>query len=407
VSPVTSLRFAGAAGDARSGRRFRKALIVAQVAVSMLLVWVASLFAGHLSSLRNRELGFDRASILLVTLDWGRAREQRTQWLGLYQDLTARLEAIPGIRSATLSGTTPISGAAGSRFASVPGFTEPPEARRRLAMNVVAPKYFGTFGTPILAGRDFQLEDQGRPRVAIVNAAMARYYFGTGTAVGRQVLFEGDTVPYEIVGVVGDAKYLDLREPPPRTVYLNAVQDRRNVFSQLSVRTAGAPASAAAEVRRVVSDVLSSVPISSMTTMDAQMDASIVPERLLALVAGLFGVLGALLAALGLYGLMAYTVARRTSELGVRIALGATRVEIGRIVFTNALWLVLSGAAIAVPLTFWSQRAAASVVVNLSASGPSSFAIAAGVMVGVGLIAAYVPARRAMKVDPLQALRAE
>ena len=186
VSPVTSLRFAGVAGDSRSGRTFRKTLIVAQVAVSMLLVWVASLFSGHLSSLRNRELGFDRASILLVTLDWGRAGEKRTQWLGLYQDLTAKLESIPGIQSATLSGMSPISGAAGSRFATVPGFVEPPDARRRLAINSVAPKYFRTFGTPILAGRDFQFEDQGRPRVAIVNAAMARYYFGSGTAVGRQ-----------------------------------------------------------------------------------------------------------------------------------------------------------------------------------------------------------------------------
>ena len=179
------------------------------------------------------------------------------------------------------------------------------------------------------------------------------------------------------------------------------------MFSQLSVRTVGAPASVAAEVRRAVSDVLGSVPISGMTTMAAQMDASIVPERLIALVAGLFGVLGALLAAIGLYGLMAFTVARRTSELGVRIALGATRREIGRTVFASALWLVLSGVAIAAPLTFWSQRAAASVVANLGAGGAASFAIASAVMVGVGLIAAYIPARRAMKVDPLQALRAE
>ncbi|RPI18904.1 MAG: hypothetical protein EHM65_01870, partial [Acidobacteriales bacterium] len=165
-------------------------------------------------------------------------------------ELLARLQSIPGVRSASIGGTTPIHGAGASRFVTAEGRQERPEDRRYVALNWVAPKYFETLGTPLLAGRDFQFEDQNRPRVAIVNQAMARYYFGRGNPIGKRVTLDGDDKPYEIVGVVGDAKYLELRESPPRTMYFNMFQEGR-LFSQFVLRTSVTPASVAGEARGV------------------------------------------------------------------------------------------------------------------------------------------------------------
>ncbi len=201
--------------------------MVAQVAFSLVLLSVAGLYVGHLSYLRNRDLGFDRTSVLLVRVDPARATYERGQLAQLYKQLLGRFESVPGVRSATLSGMTPISGAAGNRLASVEGFEETPTARRRLKLNDVAPKYFETFGTSLIAGRDFKFADEGRAPVAIVNQAMARHYFAGRDPLGRQLLLEGDSRPYEVVGVVADAKYADLRSPAPQTVYLNAFQQNR------------------------------------------------------------------------------------------------------------------------------------------------------------------------------------
>jgi predicted permease len=300
---------------------------------------------------------------------------------------------------------TPISGAAGSRFATVEGFQESPERRRRLLMNIVAPKYFETFGTPLVAGRDFRNEDEGGPRLAIVNQAMSRYYFGDGSPLGKHVTFEGSTQPYEIVGLVGDAKYDTLRDAPPRTIYLHAFQDARNVYSQFALRTALPPASVASEVRRAVADVATPVRVAKMTTLAEQVDASIVPERVTATLSGLFGALGALLAAIGLYGLLAYTVARRRNEIGIRMALGATRRDVTGMVVKSAMALVAAGLLIGVPLAFWVRPVAARVVENLPADSARPIVLAAAGMLALAMLAAWLPARRAARVEPMDALR--
>jgi putative ABC transport system permease protein len=406
-APAASLRTTGAAPDTPSRRLIGKGLVVAQVALSVMLLTAAGLFVRHVATLRNVGLGFERESVLLVTLDPTGSGYQGNQLAPVYRQLLARLAAIPGVRSATLSGVTPISGAGASRFVDVPGFQEKAEDRRRASLNWAGPSYFETLGIPRIAGRDFAFEDEGRPRVAIVSASMARYYYGDRSPIGQIITFDRQPAPYEIVGVVGDAKYLNLHEPIPRMVYLHAFQEPRIFSHELSLRTSIAPAAVANDVRRAVRDVTRTVTVAKVTTLTDQIDASIIPERLMAVLSGFFAGLGALLAAIGLYGLLAYTVARRTNEIGIRIALGATRRDVMWMVQGSSLALVGAGLALGIPLAWISERVAAAFVDNLAAGGGVPIGLATAALIAVAMLAAYVPARRAARVNPIEALRQE
>jgi predicted permease len=413
--PATSLRTHAAGGETRSRRLFGKSLVVAQVAFSVVLLTAAALFVHHLSRLRNQDFGFERSSLLLVTLDPSKSGYSREQLFSPYRDLLGRLEGISGVRSLTLTGVTPISGAGASRFIRVEGFEEAAEARRYVPLNWVGPRYFETFGTPVLAGREFTFADRSGPPVAIVNQAMARHYFGDRNAIGGRFQLVGPSnsgitgAPpdqmYEIVGVVGDAKYSDLRETPPRTIYLNAFQEPHMLANRLALRTTGRPGAVAGEVQRIVREELKTVTVSDLTTMDDLIDASIVPERVMAMLSSFFGAFGASLAALGLYGLLAYTVTRRTSEIGIRMALGAAESDILRMVLRGALSMVCAGLVIGLPLALLGRRAAGHVVTDLSADSMWPLVVAATSMLAIALVAAYVPARRAARVDPVEALR--
>jgi len=415
TAPVSSLRTHGAAAETRSRRLFGKGLVVAQIAWSIVLLSAAGLFAQHLSNLRNQDLGFQRRSLLLVTLDATSSGYPRDQLFTPYQQLLGRLAEVPAVRAVTLSGVTPISGAGASRFISVEGFAESPDARRYVPLNWVGPRYFETFGTPLLAGRDFAFTDKGGPPVAIVNQAMARYYFGDRDPIGGRFQLVGPSSSgitgappdqaYTIIGVVGDAKYMDLRETPPRTIYLNAFQERSMFVNELALKTSGRPAAVTDEVRRIVREELKTVSIARVTTMDDLIDASVVSERVIATLSAFFGGLGASLAALGLYGLLAYTVTRRTNEIGIRMALGATRAHVSRMVFKGALGLVCAGLVIGVPLGVLSRRAATRIVTDLSVESLWPLALATATMLAIALVAAYVPTRRAASVEPIGALR--
>jgi predicted permease len=416
-APSSSLRGIGGAAETKRWKRFGQGLVVAQVALSVILLSAAALFVRYLTDLRTVGVGFQATSVLQVSLDWSRSGYKPAQLGPMNRQVLDRIAAITGVRSATLAAMTPISGTAGSQFISVRGFTENPDDRRRVSLNLVAPKYFETLGTPLIAGRDFAFADEGHPRVAIVNQAMARYYFGTSSPLGHQFTIEGQTRPLEIVGVVGDAKYWDLHETPPRTIYMNASQGSGGTMTFV-LRTDVPPMSVVADVRRAVHDVLPSVPVAKVTTLTEQVDASILPERLIAMLSVLFGIVAATLVAIGLYGLLAYTVTRRINEIGIRMALGATSRDVIGMVLAGALGLVGTGLIIGVPIALWAKGYASRVLAIVAATqveGPVTLplgnavpiVVAAIAMLAVALVASYVPARRATKIDPMAALRAE
>jgi predicted permease len=407
----------GGVAETRASRRFGRGLIVGQVALSIVLLSAAVLFVRHLTALRTVGVGFSGESVLQFRLDGSRGGQTPAQLAPLQQQLLERLVLIPGVRAASYAAMTPISGAAGSLFVDVEGFVERPEDRRRVRLNSVTPKYFETLSTPLIAGRDFEAADAGRRPVAIVNQAMARYYFGTTSPLGRRFTFEGQTRPLEIVGVVGDAKYNDLHEAPPRTAYTNALQGFRGEPTFL-LRTNVPPTSIAGDVRRSVAELMPTVAVAKVMTLAQQMDASILPERLMATLSTLFGGVAALLVAIGLYGVLAYTVTRRTNEIGLRIALGAASWDVARTVLTRALGLVCAGFVIGVPVAYWAQGYAGNVLaivtaaqadapVTLPVESAVPLVLAVVAMLAVTLVASYVPARRATTVDPMVALRSD
>ena len=416
-SPSTSLRGVGAASETRSARVFGQLLVVAQVGLSVVLLSAAALFVQHLAEVRTIGVGFESRSVLQVKLDPSHSGRKPEELVAQYQQLIERMADLPGVHSASLAAMTPISGSGGRLFVSVDGFDERPEDRRRVALNNVSPGYFETLSTPFIAGRDFQAADAGGPRVAIVNQAMARHYFGAGDPIGRHFTFEGQSRPLEIVGVVADAKYNDLHETPPRTAYTNALQGFSSITPKFLIRTDVSPLSVVAEVRRAVDAVLPSM-APKFDTLREQLDASILPERLIAMLSALVGALAALLVAIGLYGLLAYTVERRTSEIGIRVALGATRRDIVVMVGTGALALVFGGFAVGAPMALGAEiyagklltlvsTAEAQAPITLPASAAWPIVGAAGAMIAIALIASCVPAHRATKVDPIEALRFE
>ena len=243
--------------------------------------------------------------------------------------------------------------------------------------------------------------------MAIVNQTLARYFFRDANPMEEHITFDGDSQPFEIVGVVGDAKSGDMREPAMRFVYLNTFQLGRN-FSHFALRTSAEPQAVAADVRRVVRQLLKTVAVENVKTLADQVDGAMVPERLSAMLSGLFGALGSALAALGLYGLLAYTVARRINEIGIRMALGATRADIIRMVLTEAIGLTCVGLVIGVLIAYWGKRFVGETLIpDLPVQSVVPIVFGATVMVRTALLAAYMPARRGTRVDPMQALRCE
>ena len=377
--------------------------IAAQTAVAALLLTGAVLFARSLANLHAVDLGFDKRNVLLARPQPGLAGE-RLQSRTVFRDLFVRLSDTPNVRSVSMAMDLPLGGVSYTAGVSVP----PAKPGDDLAnFNFVGPRFCETLGIPMLSGRDFTLEDDARARpVAIVSASLEARYFPGRSAVGEH-LDTGKAI-VEIVGVATDVPYTNLRAAKELMVYRPYLQDAGGAAGlTFAVRTDLAPAAAADLVRRALRDIAPAVPLSSVSTLDARVDASIPTERLLANISSFFGVMAVLLVGIGVYGTLAYSLAQRTREFAVRLALGATGGTIARTVLAGALAPVCAGLLLGVPLTFAAARVARGFLFGITPGDPVAFAAALTILLTVALAAAALPTRRAVRADPIAALREE
>jgi predicted permease len=410
------------ARDSRGGRfRWGRALVVAQVALSLTLLVGAGLFIRSLIKLKSADLGFRRENVLLFSVDPQLTGYQRDRIAGLYKQLLERVATVPGVRSVSLSRQGLLNGGGTQGSITVPG--RPPKAdengftqtREDTEWNApwfcqVGPRFFETVGMTILRGRDFGPQDNETARkVAVVNEAFARYYFGDEDPVGQQFdRGQGDGGLMEIIGVVKDAKSVNIRETTPRTFYVPFLQDpgswRETTFQ---VRAAGDPLPLVAAIRREAQGVDPNLPLFRVRTLEAQVDESLGQERLVALLAGLFGALALLLACAGLYGVLSYSVSRRTREIGVRMAIGAPPGRVLRMILVETYSLALAGVAIGAAISLAAGRLIANMLFGLTPNDPITLLSAVLIMLGVASLAGLLPARKASRVAPMVALRQE
>jgi predicted permease len=386
-----------------------KSLIIVQVSMSLVLLVGAGLFVRTLHNLQNVDLGFNRENLLLFNVEPGLNGYQKPQMAQLYRRMTERLEAVPGVRSATVSLIPLLSGQAQTRSIDVQGHTSQPSDNNDTKVNTVGAHFFETIEMPILLGRGLSARDEeNSPRVAVINQMMARKYFGDEDPLGRRFGFGGPETSgeIEIIGVTRDAKYTDMRSQTEPTIYLPYLQSvpRQATFI---VRTSGDASMMSASIREAVHEVDSNLPLFDLKTQSQQADESLTQERLFATLSSFFGVLALLLACIGLYGVMSYGVARRTNEIGIRMALGASAPRVTRMVMRETMLVVVVGVAIGLGAAVATTRLIASMLFGLAATDALTISFAVVLMIGVAAVAGYLPARRASKVDPMVALRYE
>jgi predicted permease len=414
LTPVLKASGGSIGGASRRTRLgLGKSLVVAQVSLSLPLLVGAGLFVRTLGNLESENLGFNQDHLLLFGIDPaknGYKGERLNEFCGR---LLARLQALPGVSSATMSEMTLVSDIQNHWGISIEGRKPEPGQDMGVDWNNVGPSFFETMGIRLLLGRGVEWRDTASsPPVAVVNEVFARRLLGGQNPVGHRFkfenLFSGASPVYEIVGLVQDAKYASLRNAPLPTIYLPYSQTPLPPWAMhFEVRTASDPLALVPTVRRVVHDLDPNLPLANVKTQTEQIAETLVQERLFARLSSFFGGLAMLLACIGLYGLMAYAVTRRTGEIGIRIALGAERRDILRLVMRETLVIVALGVAIGIPAALAATRFVRSMLYGLKPTDPLTTAVSALVMMMVALLAGYLPARRATKVDPMVALRYE
>ena len=366
-------------------RRWSSALIVAQVAFCVVVLVSAGLLVGSLRKLQHVDPGFRKEHVLLLTIRPDNYHGQSA--ISLHREILHRLAAIPGVEVVTTFMDAPLGGSS----ITTKGFS----------INQVGPGFFETMGIPLLAGRTLTEQDavEGRP-VAVISARVGRQFFPDRSPLGQHLnVFGADRV---VVGVVGDARYRSLRQPAEPMVY-----EPEFGPGSYALRTAGDPKALAGFVRHELREVARDVPVWSLDTLDALVDGTLVQERMVSSLCGLFGVFALLIAAIGLYGRLSYSVAERTGEIGVRMALGAKQSDVLWMVLRDAFMLTLCGIAAGVPIALVSTRLFRSLLFAVAPTDAATLAAIAASIIGVTMIAGYIPARRAASVDPVVALRAE
>jgi len=391
-------------------RRLRDVLVVAQVAFSLALLVVAGLFTRSLDAARRIDIGFSTRNMLLLSVDPYLQGYDESRCLAYYERALERVRTLPGVRTATWTTFVPFTGNTRLTGIEAEGAPVRPTERPSALLMAVADDYFATMGMPLESGRPFDTHDNGTTRqVAIVNQTLARMLWPGQDVIGRRLSTNGPDGPWrEVVGVVRDAKYLFLWEDPRPMVGLPL---RQNIpyGATLAIASDGDPASLAASVRAAVGELDPDLPLYDVKTLERHLrdGNAFGPLQLAADMASVVGALGLVLAIVGLYGVLAYGVSQRTHEIGVRIALGAARGRIIRLVVQHGLLLCLAGLALGAVLAFWMTGPVASLLVGVSPGDPGTYLTTAGALVGVAVLASYLPARRALRVDPVSALRAE
>jgi len=389
----------------------RSALIFLQVALSLPLLIGAGLFLHSLRNLRGVNTGFVKGNVFLATLNPAMNGYPQERIKFLYDDLLSRVRTLPGVSAASLTTSSVISGGWDQEGVKVEGYQAGPDENMSPNAAIVSTGYFATMGIPFIAGRDFSEQDTAsRPKVVIINETMAHYFFGTKDPLGKKITTDDDPkAPFdrEIIGVVKDAKYVRLSEAPRRHFYAPLAQEPRLFDMTLQVRTSGEPEKIGDLVRAQVHDLDANLPLYSTTTLEIQIDDSLTQERLLTWLSTLFGVLATLLASLGLSGVVAFSVARRTREIGIRMALGAQPGDILRNVVSHMAFLVTAGMAVGLAAAYGLSRLLGSMLFEVRSADPLAFAGACIILGMVAGIAAYLPAHRATQVDPVVALRYE
>lgn len=409
VAPGATMK-AGSRGSTDTRERFgmRRALVVAQVALSLVLVVGALLFVRSLRNLMTLDAGFRQDGILVVNLDLRRAGVPEERRNAFFADITTRLSGLPGVTSAARAYIVPVSGSGWNNNIVIDGKAFPDNVN----FNRVSDGYFRTMGTPLLAGRDFDSRERiGAESSAIVTELFARKFFAGQDPIGKA--FQIDEPPdrprtlNRIIGVVKDTKYTDLREEFTPLAFFAAAQEKKpDPFLQVVMRSSAPLATITSEVISAVGQANGNI-IVQFQTLPSMVRDSLLRERLMATLSGFFGALAALLATIGLYGVMSYTVARRRNEIGIRMALGAARSDVVRMVMREAGLLLIAGVLVGTALAVAAARTAATLLFGLHPGDPATLAMAAGGLGLVAMLASYLPALRASRLQPTEALREE
>jgi predicted permease len=391
-------------------------LVSAQVALSLVLLMGATLFIATFENLKWQNLGFDRHNLLFVSLNTQPAGLKGTTLAHFYQQLLERVNTLPGVRNASLSNLTPMTGGYSSDEFSSALWPALSRAQRTVYTHSVSPRYFATMRIPLEAGRDFNPADAAtvEPPPAILTATAAHTFFPNGNALG-QILHEDERTAYRIVGTVRDTKFASLRDPQSRALYTDAftnadIKKSRFMFSYaswtLAIRTTGNPDPVVAALRSIVKQANANITLTE-SPLDTLIDSGLRTEQIVAILSAFFAAVTALLVALGLYGLLAYTVTRRTTEIGVRLALGASRQSVLWLILKDALMLTAWGIFIGIPAVLVAGKLISSMLYGISPSNPATLARCVLIMLAIAASAGLIPAWRAAKVDPSTALRWE
>jgi predicted permease len=402
----------------RTSRWWPKALVTAQIMFSLLLLVAAGLFLRTLRNLEDQDFGFERTHLLIAQIAPELAGYKPEQAPALNQHLVERLSSIPGVRSAALSEAPPVSFGSWSSSLSASGYTPAPKEDMSTVLNRVSGQYFQTAGISIVAGRQITPADTvSSMKVAVVNEAIARKFFPNGDVIGHTVKIGIDTVagPWQIVGVARDTKAGNPRDNPERMIYLplaqvagkhgEGIQD--SFASTIVLRTEGDPTKTINELRGAVASIDPNLPILEVRTIQEQLETHMSQETLVSRLTGIFALLAVLLAAIGLYGVMSFNVVRRSNEIGIRIALGASGSGVQWMVLRESLALLAAGLVLGIPIALAAARLVRAQLYQMSPFDPVIFIGATAGIAAVTVLAAWLPARRAAAVDPMTALRWE